>query len=316
MIIVTGAAGFIGSHIIQGLNRLGRTDILAVDNLQDSEKFQNLMIGQFDDYMDADDFLVEVKNNASWLNAVETVFHQGGYVDRFQYDGREIMKNNYDYSKVLLHHCISNKTNFIYASSSSVYGKNKAFTEENVEQPVHIVGYSKWLFDQYVNRVLPRAESSIVGLRYFDVYGRRENHKGYMASVVHHFCQQLVKQQPLGLYSSQHFSKGQQKRDFIHIDDVVNINLWFWQNPHVKGIFNCGTGDANTFSGIAERLIALNGSGRTHDIPLPPQLVDDYRLYTKANIARLREVGYVDSFIPLEDGLKDVYAWHQGEGVL
>jgi ADP-L-glycero-D-manno-heptose 6-epimerase len=316
MIIVTGAAGFIGSHIIQGLNRLGRTDILAVDDLKRSDKFYNLMSCKFDDYMDSTDFLKEVKNHSSWLNAVETVFHQGSYVNRFEYDGREIMKNNYDYSKVLLHHCIDNKIKFIYASSSSVYGRNQESTEENVEQPIHIVGYSKWLFDQYVNRILLRSESQIVGLRYFDVYGKREHHKGHMASVVHHFCQQLVKQEPLGLYSTSHFSNGQQKRDFIHVDDVVNINLWFWQNPELRGIFNCGTGSAVTFSDIADSLIALNGSGRTHDIPLPLQLIDDYRLHTQANISRLREVGYTDSFKPLVSGLEDVYAWHKSVGVL
>jgi ADP-L-glycero-D-manno-heptose 6-epimerase len=316
MIVVTGAAGFIGSHIIRGLNRIGRHDILAVDNLKQSEKFQNLIETNFDDYMDYNDFLVEVKNHASWLNGVEAIFHQGGFIDRFEHDGQVIMKNNYDYSKVLLHHCIDKKIAFIYASSSSVYGKNDEFTEANVERPIHIVGYSKWLFDQYVQRVMPRVDSQVVGLRYFDVYGSREHHKGYMASVVHHFCQQLIKGQSLSLYSSPYFSSGEQKRDFIHIDDVVNVNLWCWQNPQVTGVFNCGTGQAKTFADVAQCLIELNGKGKTEEVILPTRLEDDYRIYTKANIDRLREAGFRDKFTDFKQGLENVFQWHTEVGIL
>lgn len=316
MIIVTGAAGFIGSHIIKGLNRMGRHDILAVDNLKQSEKFLNLIEASFDDYMDCNDFLAEIKNNASWLNGVETIFHQGGFVDRFEHDGRVIMKNNYDYSKVLFHLCVDKKVPFIYASSSSVYGRNDQFTETNVEQPIHIVGYSKWLFDRYVQRVLPKVDSQVVGLRYFDVYGEREQHKGYMASVVHHFCQQLVEGKSLSLYSSPHFAPGQQKRDFVHIDDVVNVNLWFWQNNDKSGVFNCGTGEAKTFVDVADRLIELNGGGETEEVALPLCLEDDYRVYTQANITRLREVGFHDTFTSLRDGLEKVFRWHKTVGVL
>ena len=159
-------------------------------------------------------------------------------------------------------------------------------------------------FDQYAKRLLSKVESQVLGLRYFDIYGPRENHKGNLASVIHCFCQQLTKNQPLGVYVSEHFPKGEQKRDFIYIDDVIDVNLWFGSTLKSVVCSIVEPGKAATFNEIANKLIHFHGHGTTTEVDLPQELYDDYRIYTQADTKQLRQVGYNKPFISLDEGFE------------
>ena len=192
MYIVTGGAGFIGSNLIRGLNAQGIDDILVVDNLKKSGKFINLVGCHIRDYLDKGEFLRLIANNETAFSDVEAIFHQGACTDTMEYDGRYMMDNNFEYSKALLEYALRNKVRFIYASSAAVYGGGATFEEKfECEAPINVYGYSKYLFDQVVRRILPHAKSTVAGLRYFNVYGPHEAHKGKMASVVYQFYNQL-----------------------------------------------------------------------------------------------------------------------------
>ena len=227
-----------------------------------------------------------------------------------------MMKNNYEYSKTLLHFCLDKKIPFIYASSAAVYGADNNFDDQQWQQlPLNVYGYSKWRFDQYVKPYLQKVESQIVGLRYFNVYGPHENHKDKMASVAFHLMNQLKNTGVVKLFSSYGgYGDGEHERDFIFVDDVVRVNLWFYQNPGKRGIFNCGTGVTRSFNDIAKTLIALNGSGTVEYIPFPEALKGSYQCFTKANIAALRNIGFQADFTTLEMGLEKYCGWFQGVG--
>src|SRR5215210_7305238 len=245
--VVTGAAGFIGSRIIEALNRAGVKDIVAVDNLEQSDKVRNLARLDIADYLDQDDFLERLE---SFDDAIEAVLHQGACSDTMESDGRYMMENNYRYSKTLLDWCQEEEVPLLYASSASVYGAGPEFREERrCERPLNVYGYSKFLFDQLVRRTLPGKTAQIAGFRYFNVYGPNEAHKGRMASVAFHAFQQLVASGKVKLFvGSGGYANGEQRRDFVHVDDVVDVNLWFLDRRDVSGIFNCGTGRAQTFN--------------------------------------------------------------------
>ncbi|EKD45051.1 MAG: hypothetical protein ACD_70C00097G0001 [uncultured bacterium] len=309
MIVVTGAAGFIGSNIIQGLNAIGITDIIAVDDLRDGKKFQNLAAVKFYDYLDHQDFLKKIQEDYSFASAITTVFHEGACSDTLEWNGQYMMQNNYDYSKILLHYCLQKKIQFIYASSAAVYGANTVFNDQEWGQmPLNVYGYSKWLFDCYVKSFLKNPASQIVGLRYFNVFGPRENHKGKMASVAFHLMDQLKNNGVVKLFSAYGgYGDGAHERDFIYVDDVVKVNLWFFQHSKKNGIYNCGTGQARAFNDIAKKLIALQGSGKLEYISFPDALKGSYQCFTQANITALREAGYAESFLTLEEGLSRYY---------
>jgi len=193
MIIVTGGAGFIGSNIVKTLNERGRNDILVVDDLQDGVKFRNIADCDIADYWDKDAFLAFIESGKSFPVEVDAVFHEGACSSTTEWDGKYMMQNNFEYSKSLLHYCLEHKIPYLYASSASVYGAGPNFKEERqFEEPLNVYGYSKFLFDQYVRRILPSAESQVVGFRYFNVYGPREQHKGSMSSVAFHLNNQLL----------------------------------------------------------------------------------------------------------------------------
>ncbi|MGC8731788.1 MAG: ADP-glyceromanno-heptose 6-epimerase [Halothiobacillaceae bacterium] len=309
MIIVTGGAGFIGSNIVHGLNARGIKDILVVEDLSNGRKCVNLAQADFFDYMDKDDFLARIQAGHDF-GEVEAVFHQGACSTTTEWDGRMMMATNYAYSKDLLHWCLKQRIPLIYASSASVYGAGENFAEarEN-EHPLNVYAFSKFQFDQYV-RALPRHESQVVGLRYFNVYGPREQHKGSMASVVYHFHHQLLTTGKLRLFAgTEGYADGEQRRDFIHVDDVVAVNLWLLDHPHVRGIFNLGTGRAQTFNEVARAIMAYHGCGEIEYIPFPEHLKGAYQNFTQADMRALRAAGYTHPFLSVEEGVPRYLSW-------
>lgn len=304
MIIVTGAAGFIGSNLVSALNARGITDILAVDNLQDGTKFRNLADLQIADYLDQDDFLAAFGAGQEFGRRVQAVFHQGACSVTTEWDGRYMMRNNFEYSKRLLRWSLERRIPFIYASSASVYGLGPGYKEDAAEKPINVYAYSKFLFDQYVRR-LGKQKSQVVGLRYFNVYGPREEHKGGMASVAWHFDRQIRDTSECRLFQgSDGYGDGEQRRDFIYVGDAVAVNLWFMDHPHASGIFNCGTGASQSFNDVARAVIAWHGRGTISYIPFPDKLKGSYQSYTQADLAHLRASGCDVGFAPVEEGVK------------
>ena len=299
MIVVTGGAGFIGSNVVKGLNDSGEDNIIVVDNLSNSEKHLNINSLSIVDYLDKNDFL----ENLHKFNDIKTIFHQGACSSTTETDGKYMMSNNFEYSKILLNFSLHNKINFLYASSAAVYGNDKGFFEEReAEYPLNIYGFSKFAFDNYVRIVLPKAESQVVGFRYFNVYGPQENHKKRMASVAFHFYNQLRDSGKMKLFEgSNNFL-----RDFIHVSDTVKINLHFYESKK-SGIFNAGSGKARSFYEIAEIMRGLNGSGEIEDIVFPADLKGKYQEFTEADLSNLRNAGYNEEFISLEEGLHQYY---------
>ncbi len=306
MIIVTGGAGFIGANIVKGLNQRGRTDILVVDDLTEGTKFTNLAEVEIQDYLDKNEFLHRIKNNDSFGQEIEAIFHEGACSTTTEWNGRFMMENNYEYSKSLLHYCLGRGVNFLYASSAAVYGDGKIFKEErSYEKPLNVYGYSKFLFDQYVRRIMPQSRSQIVGFRYFNVYGPHESHKGSMASVAYHLHQQLPKTHIVKLFEGcDGYGNGEQRRDFVFIDDVVNVNLWFMDHPKKSGIFNVGTGASQSFNDVAKSVIAWHGKGEIEYIPFPDHLKGRYQSFTQADISLLTQAGYKEPFSTVEQGVK------------
>ena len=306
MIIVTGGAGFIGSNIVKALNHKGINDIIVVDDLKAGEKFKNLASSEIADYIDKDDFIEKINKNESFEKKIEAIFHQGACSTTTEWDGRYMMDTNYNYSKQLLHYAMNRGISFIYASSAAVYGAGQLFKEQRqFEKPLNVYGYSKFLFDQYVRRHCYHATSQIVGLRYFNVYGPNENHKGAMASVAYHLNQQLKTHGEIRLFEgSDGYRDGEQRRDFIHVDDVVSVNLWFLDNEMKSGIFNVGTGRSQTFNDVAQSVLAWHQRGQLSYIPFPEHLKGCYQSFTEADISKLREIGYDKSFLSVENGIK------------
>ena len=306
MIIVTGGAGFIGSNIVKELNQRGRTDILVVDDLSDGTKFKNLADCEIMDYIDKDEFLAKISTDSHAFRHVQAILHQGACSSTTEWDGRMMMRNNYEYSKTLLHFCLPRSIPFVYASSASVYGAGHIFREERAhEAPLNVYGYSKFLFDQYARRLLAEHKCQIVGLRYFNVYGPREQHKGSMASVAFHFNNQIAAGQNVKLFEGcDGYGNGEQRRDFIYVGDVVNVNLWFLDHPNKSGIFNLGTGRSQSFNDTARAVTAWHGKGEIQYIPFPDHLKGRYQSFTQADISALRAAGYTAEFATVEQGVK------------
>ncbi len=306
MIVLTGGAGFIGSNILAGLNATGRDEILVVDDLTDGRKYRNLIGSNYYDYMHYDDFLKQISHNVPFSQSIDVIIHQGACSVTTEWDGRYMMKNNYSYSKVLLHYCADHSIPFIYASSAAIYGGNKDFQESAQEQePLNIYGYSKWAFDQYVTRLLPDLKNQVVGLRYFNVYGPGESHKGDMASVAYHLMRQLQSGGSIKLFGAgEGCDAGEHRRDFVYVDDIVKLVLWLLEKDDVRGIFNVGTGVSRSFNELANILIKNHGSGRTKYIPFPENLMGCYQSFTEADLTLLREAGYTEGWMSLEEGIK------------
>jgi ADP-L-glycero-D-manno-heptose 6-epimerase len=303
MIVVTGGAGFIGSNIVKGLNERGCTDILVVDDLTNGHQFVNLVDCEYSDYIDKDDFRKRIL--AGQAMDIEVIFHEGACSTTTEWDGRYMMDNNYQYTKDCFHYCIEREIPFLYASSAAVYGGSEDFTETVTGlAPLNVYGYSKYLFDQYMSRHMQNVTSQVAGFRYFNVYGPREAHKGSMSSVAYHFNQQILTDGVVKLFEgTDGYGNGEQRRDFVFVDDVVNVNLWFWEHRDVSGIFNLGTGRCQSFNDVARAVIDYHGKGEIEYVPFPEHLKGKYQSFTEADISHLREVGYEAAFATVETGV-------------
>jgi ADP-L-glycero-D-manno-heptose 6-epimerase len=322
MIVVTGAAGFIGSNLVKALNSRGERDIIAVDNLTLADKFHNLIDCEIADYVDKERFIERLPR----LGKIDAIFHQGACSDTMQTDGRYIMENNYRYSLALLDYAAANRVPFIYASSAAVYGGSDRFVESpECERPLNVYGYSKLLLDRVVRRRLQPSSSPMIGLRYFNVYGPGEAHKGRMASVAYHNINQFRAEGRVRLFDGWGgWQAGLQRRDFVHVDDIVSVNLHFFEHPESSGIFNCGTGRAQPFNDVAQTVI--NGIRRHEgqpDLPLsemvskgliqyiefPEALKGKYQSFTQAHGDSLRAAGYARPFASVQDGVGRYVDW-------
>ena len=304
MIVVTGGAGFIGSNLVRELNVRGRDDIVVVDDLRAGRKFLNLVACDIADYWDRDEFLERLENGA--IARPETIFHQGACAVTTEWDGRYMLDNNYRYSVRLYEYCAANEVPLIYASSAAVYGASKVFKEDDraAERPLNVYGYSKLLFDQYVRRHARRARAQVAGLRYFNVYGPGEAHKGSMASVAFHLQRQVAEHGEARLFEgSGGYAAGEQRRDFVYVGDVASVNLWLLQHPDVSGIFNVGTGASASFNDVARAIIAGMNKGAIRYIPFPPELAASYQSFTQADISALRAAGYTAPFEDVRAGI-------------
>lgn len=318
-LVVTGAAGFIGSNLVRALNARGETRILAVDDLERGDKFRNLAACEIADYLDKDEFRRRVEEG-DFAGSVDAVFHQGACSDTMESDGRFMMDNNYRYSMALLDFCLEDEVPLIYASSAAVYGASKTFREEReFEAPLNVYGYSKFLFDQAVRKRLPEAGSQVAGFRYFNVYGPNEWHKGRMASVAWHFFSQYTaggKVRPF--VGSGGYGDGEQRRDFVSVEDVSRVNLYFFDHPELSGIFNLGTGKAQSFNDVAlatinacrgakgEQAVTLaeaQKQGLIDYAPFPDALKGKYQNFTQADVGALRRAGYTAALLTVEEGV-------------
>ncbi len=327
-IVVTGAAGFIGSNLIKGLNARGIDDIIAVDDLTEGDKFRNLADLQISDYVDAEDFYELFGDRA--FGHIDAVFHEGACSDTMELDGKYMMDNNYTLSCELFHACQEQNTRLLYASSAATYGGSDTFSEApQHEKPLNVYGYSKLLFDQRLRRELgarfERTKTQVAGFRYFNVYGPREQHKGRMASVAFHQYNQFMAEGKVKLFGAYGgYLPGGQMRDFVFIDDVVAVNLWFLDNPAQSGIFNLGTGQAQPFNDVAITVVntlrkAQNAAplsleeaayGSLIDyIDFPPALVGKYQSYTQADLSALRAAGCQHVFADVQTGVASYMQW-------
>ncbi len=323
-VAVTGAAGFIGSNLVHGLNRIGIDDIVAVDDLSDGQKFTNLLKARISDYFDKEEFYERFARGT--LGRFDVVFHQGACSDTMQHDGRFMMRSNYRCSKDLLDACQAAGTSLIYASSAAVYGAGVQFGElPRNESPLNVYGWSKLVFDQAVRIQLPRASAQVVGLRYFNVYGPREQHKQRMASVAFHHVNEYRSNGMVTLFGDYGgFGPGMQQRDFVYVDDVIAVNLWLLQHPQVSGIFNLGTGRAQCFNDMACAVVnrlrqhagepalalpALVAQGLVRYKPFPDALVGKYQCHTQADLSRLREAGCDLALTDVAGGVSAYVDW-------
>jgi len=320
MYVVTGGAGFIGANIVKGLNHRGASDILVVDNLERGDKYKNLTDCEIADYLDKREFLRRVESGDFARTKFKAIFHEGACSDTMEHNGVYMMSNNYEYSKSLLHFCQAKKVPYLYASSAATYGGGRVFRElREYESPLNVYGYSKFLFDQYVRRMFAKRTAQIVGFRYFNVYGDREQHKGRMASVAFHHFNQFRDAGKVKLFEGcDGYGNGEQSRDFVSVEDAVAINLWFLDHSAKSGIFNVGTGRAQPFNDVATAVVnslrkaegkpvlALNElqrEGLIEYVAFPEALRGKYQSFTQADIGALRKAGYKKDLLTVEEGV-------------
>ena len=328
-ILVTGAAGFIGCNNVLALNERGITDIIAVDNLERGEKYQNLAKCSISDYFDKRDFIARVRDGSA--PKPEAIFHQGACSDTMEHDGKYMMENNYRYTLELYRWAQELGIPFIYASSAATYGAHQEFIEDvRYEGPLNVYGYSKYLFDQVLRSRMATLSAPAAGMRFFNVYGPHEQHKGRMASVAFHQYFQFKKEGKVKLFEGcLGYGNGCQMRDFVYVEDVVNCIMHFVKSG-VSGIYNCGTGRAQPFNDIALTVVnTLTGQdltlaaavekGLIEYIPFPEALIGKYQAYTQADLTQLRNAGCDVPFRTVQQGTADYMRYLMGaypDGVL
>ena len=325
-IVVTGAAGFIGSNIVKALNARGETDILAVDNLSKGDKFVNLVGCEISDYLDKQDF-ISLIGSGDFDGEITAILHQGACSDTMNHDGKYMMENNYQYTLELFEFCQAEEVPFLYASSAATYGKGTTFKEDRqYEGPLNVYGYSKFLFDQILRRRMAEGlTAQVAGFRYFNVYGPQEQHKGRMASVAFHNFNQYRETGKVKLFGGYDgYADGTQSRDFVSVEDVVKVNLYFLDNPDKSGIYNLGSGRAQPFNDVA---VATVNACRRHEgkpalslaelveqgileyIDFPDALKGKYQSFTQADIGKLRAAGYSEPMLTVEQGVDRYVDW-------
>jgi ADP-L-glycero-D-manno-heptose 6-epimerase len=323
-LVVTGAAGMVGANLLRGLNANGIDHIIAVDDLTHGAKYRNLRDARIADYFDRGEFYARFARGD--FGAIDAVLHQGACSDTMEHDGQLMMAQNYRCTKELLDVCQARGTRLIYASSAAVYGAGTVFREApEHERPLNVYGYSKLLTDQVVRRLLPAVTAQVVGLRYFNVYGPHEQHKGRMASVAFHHSAQFRSEGHVRLFGAYGgYGPGQQARDFIHVDDVVAVNLWFLAHGGANGVFNVGTGRAQPFNDVAHAVVnawrarrgepalsldQLVAQGSVKYVEFPQALVGKYQSFTQADLGALRAIGCDHPFMDVAGGVRRYVDW-------
>ncbi len=326
-VVVTGAAGMIGSNLVHGLNAIGIDQVIAVDELTEGMKYRNLLGAQLADYFDRDEFYGRFERGE--LGRIDAVFHQGACSDTMEHNGRYMLETNYRCSKRLLDACQAQGVRLLYASSAATYGASEVFRESpECERPLNVYGYSKLLFDNVVRRMLATARHQVAGFRYFNVYGPREQHKGRMASVAFHHFGQLTEQGKVKLFGEYGgYGPGEQTRDFVYVEDVVAVNLWFLRHPERSGIFNVGSGRSQPFNDVAhatvnaartargEPTLTLSeqvAAGLIEYVPFPQALIGKYQCHTQADLTVLRASGCDVEFADVETGVRRYAQWLAG----
>jgi ADP-L-glycero-D-manno-heptose 6-epimerase len=324
MYIVTGGAGFIGSNIVHELNAHGITDILIVDNFANARKFQNLHGARYVDYLDKREFRRAIRDKSLGISKIEAILHQGACSNTLEDDGVYMLDNNFECTKEVLRFAIDRGVPLVFASTAAIYGLSGpgrfTLTLEN-ERPLNIYGYSKLVFDNYFRNelALGRIPITAVGLRYFNVYGPREQHKGRMASVIHHFTKQMKELGKVRLFAGTGgYRDGEQRRDFVYVRDLARLNMFFAQiGPYApkvgegakvyRGLANAGSGKARTFNDVAKSLMSVHGECPIEYIPFPADLEGRYQHFTEADLTALRELGYDGPMTELEPGITETY---------
>jgi ADP-L-glycero-D-manno-heptose 6-epimerase len=309
MIVVTGGAGFIGSAIVWRLNQLGNDNILIVDELGIDEKWKNLTSLKFADYMNKWEFLDKIESGIDFN--IEAIIHMGANSSTTEKDADHLIENNYEYTKSLAQYSIKNNIRFIYASSAATYGDGSLGFDDNENgiqnlRPLNMYGYSKQLFDLWSIR--NGLSDKIAGVKYFNVYGPNEYHKGDMRSVVDKAYDQINETGRVKLFMSENplYKDGEQKRDFIYIKDAVEMTLFFLFNKDKNGIFNVGSGKARTWNALVKSIFNAIGKPINIDyVELPDHLKTKYQYFTEANISKIKKAGYTHSLFSLEDGVTD-----------
>ena len=308
-IVVTGGAGFIGSNLIAALNERGVDEILVVDELGQDEKWKNLVGLRYEDFMDKDEFRLAVRHDT--LGKVKTVFHLGACSSTTEKNAHYLADNNFVYTKELCQWCLQNDARFIYASSAATYGDGSRGYEDDPEStmslaPLNMYGYSKHMFDLWALR--RDLFDQIVGLKYFNVYGPREDHKGDMRSVINKAYQQILETGEVKLFKSYRpdYKDGEQVRDFVYVRDAVAVTLFFHDHTRESGLFNCGSGKARTWNDLVKAVFkALGREPRIVYIDMPETLCSKYQYHTQADVTLLREAGYDAPFTELEAGVEE-----------